>query len=145
MTINPQDADKWQDKIDGMDKDIEAVLKEEKQEKALANAEMQLKKGENMIEHEAEIKSRPKRTWFESQDDKKKAKQAGAAELNGIEKLRTSLKGKTGGKLSNKDKKRLDATSMRKEGGMWKGGKGASARARASGKGGSGARGWKKK
>lgn len=141
LTINPQDADKWQDKIDGMDKDIEAVLKEEKQEKALANAEMQLKKGENMIEHEAEIKSRPKRTWFETQDDKKKAKQAGAAELNGVDKLRSSLKGKTGG-LSNKDKKRLDAMSIRKEGGMWKGGKGASARAM---KGGSGARGWKKK
>ena len=110
-----------------MDKDIEAVLKEEKEEKVLANAEMQLKKGENMIAHEAEIKSRPKRTWFESQDDKKKAKQAGAAELNGVEKARAALKTKTGGKLSNKDKKRLDSMKERKEGGMWKGGKGANA------------------
>lgn len=144
MTISPQDADKWQDKIDGMDKDIEAVLKEEKQEKALANVEMQLKKGENMIEHEAEIKSRPKRTWFETQDDKKKAKQAGAAELNGVEKMRASLKNKSG-KLSNKDKKRLDAMSIRKEGGMWKGGKGKTAQAAKGPKGGKGGKGGQKK
>lgn len=38
-------------------------------------AEMELKKGENMIEHEAEIFSRPARTWF--QTGKEKAKSEG--------------------------------------------------------------------
>lgn len=155
LTINPSDADKWQDKIDGMKKETDAVLKEEKQEKAMANAEMQLKKGENMIEHEAEIKGRPRRTWFESQDDKKKAKQAGASELNGsLDKMRAALKTKDKGRLSNKDRKRLDDHAERKGGGMWKGGKGANSApvggsgasaGRKGGKKGSGARGWKKK
>lgn len=36
-------------------------------------AEMELKKGQNMIEHEAEIFSRPARTWFQSEKEKAKA------------------------------------------------------------------------
>lgn len=35
---------------------------------------MELRKGQNMIEHEAEIFSRPARTWFQSEKDKKTAK-----------------------------------------------------------------------
>ncbi|KAG9257132.1 dependent RNA helicase drs-1 [Emericellopsis atlantica] len=120
-TIDPADADKWQDQIDEMDNEIEEIMKEEKREKQLAAAEMQVRKGENLIEHENEIKSRPKRTWFETQDDKQKSKQAGADELNGV---RDQLKKKTSaGKLSNKDKKRLDNMAQRKEGNLWKGGK----------------------
>ena len=34
---------------------------------------MELKKGENMIEHEAEIFSRPARTWFQTGKEKSKA------------------------------------------------------------------------
>ena len=34
---------------------------------------MELKKGQNMIEHEAEIYSRPARTWFQSGKEKEKA------------------------------------------------------------------------
>jgi ATP-dependent RNA helicase DDX27 len=34
---------------------------------------MELKKGENMIEHEKEIFARPKRTWFTSEKEKTKA------------------------------------------------------------------------
>jgi len=42
----------------------------------LRKAEMELEKGENIIEHEAEIYSRPRRTWFQSQKEKLKAKGA---------------------------------------------------------------------
>ncbi|KAI0887629.1 uncharacterized protein GGS22DRAFT_198818 [Annulohypoxylon maeteangense] len=116
LIIDPADGDKWQDKIDEMADEIEAIAKEEKEEKQLAQVEMEIKKGENMVIHEDEIKSRPKRTWFETQHDKKKAKDAGRTELNG---LKESLKRKGNGKLSNKDKKKLDAKSVRTEG-MWK-------------------------
>jgi len=34
---------------------------------------MELKKGQNMIEHEAEIFSRPARTWFQTGKEKEKA------------------------------------------------------------------------
>ncbi|KAK9484173.1 P-loop containing nucleoside triphosphate hydrolase protein [Lipomyces starkeyi] len=50
---------------------VEAVLKEEKEEKQLAIAEMELRKGENMVKHWDEIQSRPKRTWFEDNTKKK--------------------------------------------------------------------------
>ncbi|EMT64191.1 ATP-dependent RNA helicase DRS1 [Fusarium odoratissimum] len=110
--------------IDEMDDEIEEIMQEEKEEKQLAHVEMQVKKGENLIQHEAEIKGRPRRTWFESEHDKKQSKQAGKDELNG---MREAMKKKTG-KLSNKDKKRLDAKQLRAEGGgEWRKGKSSEA------------------
>lgn len=102
-----------------MEDEIEEILQEEKEDKLLAQAEMQVRKGENIIVHEDEIKGRPKRTWFESEHDKKSAKTAGRAELNGVE----SVLKKKGGKLSNKDKKKLDDSTMRSEGKVWKKGR----------------------
>lgn len=135
LIIEASDADEWQSKIDDMEDEIEAIAREEKEERALAQAEMHIRKGENMVVHEDEIKSRPKRTWFETQADKKASKEAGRAELNGY---RDALKKKGGGKLSNKDRKKLDARSVRTQGAngavpadgdgrMWK--KGAAERA----------------
>ncbi|GAW11866.1 hypothetical protein ANO14919_012190 [Xylariales sp. No.14919] len=130
LVIEPADADGWHTRIEESEDEIAAIAREEKEERQLAQAEMQIRKGENMVTHEDEIKARPKRTWFETQADKKAAKEAGRAELNGF---RDALKKKGGGKLSNKDKKKLDARSTRKEdaegagGRMWK--KGAAERA----------------
>ena len=63
-----------QTKLSGLKDEITAILGEEKEEKAIRVAEMELKKGENMIEHEEEIFGRPKRVWFQSQNEKEKAK-----------------------------------------------------------------------
>ncbi|TPX13827.1 uncharacterized protein E0L32_005771 [Thyridium curvatum] len=120
--VEAAEADKWQAKVDEMDDEIEEILVEEKQEKQMAQMEMQVKKGENLIKHEDEIKSRPKRTWFESEKDKKKAKEAGRAQLNGgkddkLQKMRDTLKMKNDGKLSNKDRKKLDSRAERVGGG----------------------------
>jgi ATP-dependent RNA helicase DDX27 len=104
-------ADDWAAKAEKMAEEIEEVLEEEQVEKQLAQAEMQVTKGENLIRHEAEIKSRPKRTWFETEQDKRVAKKIGATELNGPGK-------KNKVKLSNKDKKKLDDARLRKEGGL---------------------------
>ncbi|KAL6909075.1 hypothetical protein GGI43DRAFT_420547 [Trichoderma evansii] len=115
--IEAKDADKWQAEIDEMDDEIEEIEKEEKEERQLAQVEMQIKKSENIIKHEDEIKARPKRTWFETQQDKNNAKQAGKDELNGPR----SAKKKVGStKLSNKDKKRMDLKMQRAEGKEWK-------------------------
>lgn len=35
---------------------------------------MEIKKGQNMVEHEAEIFSRPARTWFQSGKEKQASK-----------------------------------------------------------------------
>jgi len=118
--IDAADADKWQGEIDDLEGEIEGVMKDEKEEKQLAQVEMQLKKGENMIRYEEEIGARPKRTWFESEQDKRRAKEAGRAELNGV---REQLKKKGEGRLSNKDKKKLDSKMERKEDKAWKKGR----------------------
>lgn len=122
--VDPADADKWQEQIDGMEDEIEEIMREEKEEKQLQQVEMQVKKGENLIKYEDDIKSRPKRTWFETQQDKKAAKDAGRAELNGV---RDKMKKKNEGKLSNKDKKKLDSKMERSGGRAWK--KGSAERA----------------
>lgn len=135
--IEAAEADEWSDKVDEMADEIEEILAEEKEDKQLAQVEMQVRKGENIMSHEDEIKGRPKRTWFESEQDKLAAKKAGRAELNGVE----SVLKKKPGKLSNKDKKKLDDREMRSEGKVWKkgraerDGKGALLAAKKEGKG----------
>jgi ATP-dependent RNA helicase DDX27 len=98
--------------------DIQDVLKEEKEEKLLTVAERDIRRGENLVVHESEIKGRPRRTWFESEKEKLGAKEAGKRELNG------ELPPKKKGKLSNKEKKKLDLKDERMDGRMWKKGKG---------------------
>lgn len=117
--IEASDADEWVEKVDDMEDEIEEILKEEKEDKVLAQLEMQVKKGDNMIDHQEEIQGRPKRTWFESEMDKTNAKKAGRAELNGVQ----SILKKKPGKLSNKDKKKLDDRDTRTEGKVWKKGR----------------------
>ena len=73
-TIPSEQVAVWAAKLSEIKDEIAEVLKEEKEEKALRQAERDLKKGENMMEHEAEIFSRPSRTWFQSEKDKQKAK-----------------------------------------------------------------------
>merc|ERR1712100_819410 len=51
---------------------------EERAEKHMQKAEMEATKAENMLEHANEIKSRPKKTWFESERDKLANKKAAA-------------------------------------------------------------------
>lgn len=81
---------KWAEKLEHLKTEITDIMQEEKEEKhvraqlrdflvpshnyvQLRHAERDLKKGENMIEHEAEIYSRPARTWFQSSKDKAKS------------------------------------------------------------------------
>ncbi|KAF1343922.1 P-loop containing nucleoside triphosphate hydrolase protein [Delphinella strobiligena] len=128
--INPADADSWCSKVDNLEEEIEAVMREEKEEKVLATAEMQMKRTENIMSHEKEIMARTKKTWFESEKDRKAAKEKGRNELNGvIGKDGNAVKGPKK-KLSNKEKKKLEDKDERREGGGWK--KGAAER---SGKG----------
>lgn len=120
-TIEPKDADVWQTRIDGLQDDIDAVLREEKEEKALANTERDLTRVDNFVEHREEIMARPRKTWFESEKEKEKAKKKGAEVLNGSADVSKEKRKK--GKLSNKQKKRLDVRDERKDGRMWKKGK----------------------
>ncbi|KAJ5167283.1 ATP-dependent RNA helicase drs1 [Penicillium canariense] len=114
-------ADEWTQKADDLADEVEEILQEEKAEKQLAQVEMQVNKGENLIKHGHEIMARPKRTWFETETQKRAARKLGRTELNGPD---TNQSKKDKVKLSNKDKKRLDDAKMRQEGNIgWKKGR----------------------
>lgn len=115
--VDANEADEWAQKIGEMEAEVKAVLDEEREERHLAQAEMQVTRGDNLIKHHDEIMSRPKRTWFESEKDKMTARKAGLVELNGPV---AKEKKKKKAKLSGKDKKRLDSRRDRVEGRAWK-------------------------
>ncbi|KAG9202464.1 nucleolar DEAD-box protein required for synthesis of 60S ribosomal subunit [Epicoccum nigrum] len=117
--VPAEETDKWIQKIKDLEDEIEEVLKEEKEERVLSITERDLKRGENLINHEDEIKSRPKRTWFESEKEKAAEREKGAQALNNT--AGGSIKKKQ--KLSHKDKKKLEAKDDRTEGKQWKKGK----------------------
>jgi len=120
--VPPEDADPWAEKITALEEEIDDVLNEEKEERALQTAERDVKKGKNLVQFEKDIMARPKRTWFESEKEKKAAKEKGWAALNG-ELESGAGKKKEKRKLSNKEKKKLDLRDERKEGKVWKKGK----------------------
>ena len=121
--LDIKEVDAMDANVLGMDDEVHEILMEEQEEKQLAQADMQLTRGENIVKHQDEIMARPKRTWFESEKEKRISKKAGRAELNGPE----SVAKKSKGKLSNKDKKRLDDRRERVEGKTWRKGKGSEA------------------
>lgn len=60
-----------------MGTEIKEILKQEEEEKQLRLTEMEVNKARNLIEHEQEIFSRPKKTWI--QTGKKRAASAGGS------------------------------------------------------------------
>ena len=75
-TLLPEQVARWATKLEELNDEVAAILEEEKEEKAIRQAQMALKKDENMIEHEKEMFSRPARTWFQSEKEKLNAKGA---------------------------------------------------------------------
>nr|KYP60880.1 DEAD-box ATP-dependent RNA helicase 28 [Cajanus cajan] len=73
---------KWSNIIEQMEDQIAEVLQEEREEMALRKAEMEATKAENMIAHKDEIFSRPKRTWFVTEKEKKLAAKAAKASMD---------------------------------------------------------------
>lgn len=82
--VAEQSITKWSQIIDQMEDQVAAILQEEREEMALRKAEMEAAKAENMIAHRDEIFSRPKRTWFVTEKEKKLvAKEAKATSEKG--------------------------------------------------------------
>ncbi|CAL9146749.1 unnamed protein product [Musa hybrid cultivar] len=71
----------WSKLVEQMEDQISTVLQEEREERALRKAEMEATKAENMIMHKEEIFSRPKRTWFATEKEKKALAKAAKASL----------------------------------------------------------------
>ncbi len=61
----------WHKKIENMEEQIVQINYEERTERQLQKAEMEANKASNLLEHAAEIKSRPAKTWFQSEREKR--------------------------------------------------------------------------
>ena len=117
--LEPGDVDQCADRVEALANEVEAVLSMEKEEKALGEAERDVKRGENLVGFADEISSRPRRTWFESETAKKVGRDRGAKELNGERAAKKEKK--PGKKLSGKMKKKLDDKTQRGlQGQLWK-------------------------
>ena len=116
--VDPGTADDWASKVDALEDEVEAILREEKEERQLAQAEIHVTRGENLIAHEDEIKSRPKRTWFESESAKRAAHNRGQVDLNGPQTVKAKADAKK--KRSRKDQKKAEIHDQIREGPLWK-------------------------
>ncbi|CEP62741.1 putative ATP-dependent RNA helicase LALA0_S06e02740g [Lachancea lanzarotensis] len=79
---------------------IGEILEEEKEEKDILRVEMQVRKSENLLKHKTEISSRPRRTWFQSEAEKKNSKIMNTLSKNKKE-------------VNSKKRKRMEATEDR--------------------------------
>jgi ATP-dependent RNA helicase DDX27 len=68
--LDVEKVDKVALKLIELEEEVAAVLKEEEEEKALRIAEMEVRKGENVVRYREEIMARPKRTWFATSKEK---------------------------------------------------------------------------
>ncbi|KAF9583304.1 nucleolar DEAD-box protein required for synthesis of 60S ribosomal subunit [Lunasporangiospora selenospora] len=81
--VIPQDViTRYRERVEGMTDGVKEVLDEEKEEKAMRQAEMEMRKSQNFLKHEDEIYSRPAKTWFQSEQDKKLASDKSKKALN---------------------------------------------------------------
>ena len=70
--LNTKKLESQKEKIGDLEDDIKKILDQERVERELRLAEMEVKKAQNMIDYREQIYSRPKRDWFISNDMKKK-------------------------------------------------------------------------
>lgn len=81
--VPPSVIGKWRAWIDSLEPAVKVVFKQEKQEKEMRLAEMELSKASNILKHSDDIYARPARTWFQNEGQKLEAK-AKAREQKGL-------------------------------------------------------------
>ncbi|CAL5202151.1 unnamed protein product [Lathyrus oleraceus] len=109
---------KWSQVIEQMEDQISEVLQEEREEMILRKAEMEATKAENMIAHRDEIFSRPKRTWFVTEKEKKLSAKAAKASIdkeNGSSQKMVSAQEAEDLKLKEKRKREREKNMPRKK------------------------------
>ncbi|PSC68971.1 DEAD-box ATP-dependent RNA helicase 28 [Micractinium conductrix] len=115
-TVQQAATDTWQAKIEKLEPQVDAIIWQEREERALRKAEMEVQKATNMLEHEDEIKARPPRTWFQTEKQKRElAKASKEAAANGVEAGSDGEEGEEGDDMSNKQKKNKSKNERRLE------------------------------
>ncbi|XP_009798202.1 DEAD-box ATP-dependent RNA helicase 28 [Nicotiana sylvestris] len=116
--VAEQSIAKWAQVIEQLEDQVAAIMQEEREEMALRKAEMEAAKAENMIAHRDEIYSRPKRTWFVTEKEKKlvqKAAKESSAKENGSESKVMSAEQAEDLKMKEKRKREREKNLPRKK------------------------------
>lgn len=113
--VAEQSITKWSQIIEQMEDQVASVLREEREEMALRKAEMEADKAENMITHRDEIFSRPKRTWFVTEKEKKLVANAGKENGKGSKKKIMSAEEAEERKKKEKKKREHEKNLPRKK------------------------------
>lgn len=79
--VPPTVVGKWKAWIDGVDGAVLSVLKAEREEREMRMAEMEVKKANNMMKYADNIYSRPAKSWFQSEGEKRAEKGKAREEL----------------------------------------------------------------
>ncbi|KAI8321578.1 DEAD-domain-containing protein [Martensiomyces pterosporus] len=74
---------RYRAKVDDLVQQVADILAEEKQESLMKDAEMQVTKASNILQHKEDIKNRPRRTWFQTSKERADAKKAANSEYSG--------------------------------------------------------------
>lgn len=69
--VPTKSLDAWREKLEEWTETVKQVLAEEAEDRLLRIAEMEANKASNMILHHDEIMSRPKKSWFQNETQKK--------------------------------------------------------------------------
>lgn len=75
-TVPADVVSQYIEQIAGLEGDIEEKMAHERENKQLDDAIMEAERAENLLLHEEEIKSRPSRSWYQSQSEKKRIAEA---------------------------------------------------------------------
>lgn len=103
----------WKARIESMQEDIKLIMHEETLEKRMREAEKEATRATNMLKHRDEIVSRPARTWFMSEKEKKAV--AARAEEDRLAKLEDAeSEEEDGGKEPMSRAKKLKMMSHKK-------------------------------
>ncbi|XVE69715.1 hypothetical protein DITRI_Ditri10aG0013000 [Diplodiscus trichospermus] len=106
--VAEQSIVKWSQKIEEMEDKVAEVIEEERAERALRKAEMEATKAENMIAHKDEIYSRPKRTWFMTEKEKKLEAKAAKASIEEKGSANAVISAQQAEDLKMKEKRKLE-------------------------------------
>lgn len=107
---------KWKAWVDSVESAVRSILKEEREEREIRMAEMEVNKANNMIKFSNDIYSRPAKSWFQTEDQKRTEKGKQRKEL-GL----PAMKDPAGKEASRKrkaeemEKKKEDAEKRRKQ------------------------------
>ncbi|KAM3710861.1 hypothetical protein ACJW31_01G063500 [Castanea mollissima] len=80
-TVAGQSITKWSEIIEQMEDQVAEIFEEEREERTLRKAEMEVSRAENLIAHREEIYSRPKKTWFVTEKEKRLVAKASKASV----------------------------------------------------------------